>query len=179
MKKLLTLAFTLVFFAATINLTAQDEKPAPSPFSKTEQRVGTTDITIEYSRPGKKGRTIYAKEGLVPYGKVWRTGANQVTKVTFSKDVEIEGEKLAAGSYALFSVPGEKSWEVHFKTFGQGSPNSYNDIESNLMVKVAPVDMGEMNVESFLIYIDKLRDDSATLMIVWDNTAVPVQMKVM
>jgi hypothetical protein len=178
MKKLLTLAFTMVFFTAAISLSAQD-KPAPSPFSKLEQKVGTTDVSIEYSRPSVKGRTIFAADGLVPYGKVWRTGANSVTKITFSKDVKVEGKSLAAGSYALFTLPGKDSWEVHFKPYGQAGVGSYNEVDAAVVVSVKPVSLGDMEVESFTIFIDNLRDTSGTLMLLWSNVAVPVQLGVM
>lgn len=176
MKRLLTTVLAIAFLAATITLNAQDDKPAPSPFTKIEQKVGTTDVTIEYSRPGVKGRTIYGD--LVPYDKKWRTGANAVTKIEFSKDVKVEGKALAAGTYALMSTPGRSSWDIHFFEYGAGSPNSYNEAKPVLTVSVAPLNMGDVAVESFLIFIDQLRDTSGTLMLAWDNIAVPVQLMV-
>lgn len=176
MKKLLTAAFALVLVASSMSLSAQEEKAAPSPFTKVEQKVGTTDVTIEYSRPGVKDRKIFGD--LVPYDKRWRTGANAVTKITFSKDVKVEGKDLAAGTYALLTTPGRSAWDVHFFEYGEGSPNSYNDSSPKLTVKVNALNMGEVAVESFLIFVDQLRDTSGTLMIAWDNIAVPVQLMV-
>lgn len=176
MKKSLTFLLAIAFLACTISINAQDEKAAPSPFSKVEQKVGTTDVTIEYSRPGVKDRKIFGE--LVPYDKRWRTGANAVTKITFSKDVKVEGSDLAAGTYALMTTPGSSAWDVHFFPFDGGSPNSYNDSKPTLTVKVNALNMGDVGVESFLIFIDQLRDTSGTLMIAWDNIAVPVQLMV-
>lgn len=166
----------LAFFASTLTLNAQDDKPAPSPFTKVEQKVGTTDFTLEYSRPGVKDRKVFGK--LVPYDKRWRTGANAVTKVMISKDIKVEGKDLAAGTYALFTTPGTSNWDVHFFQYGEGSPNSYGEAKPALTVSVAPLNMGDVAVESFLIFFDQLRDTSGTLMIAWDNIAVPVQLMV-
>lgn len=177
MKKLLTSLLTIAFFAFALSISAQDEKAAPSPFAKVEQKVGTTDVTIEYSRPGVKERKIFGD--LVPYGKRWRTGANSVTKITFSKDVMVGGNKLAAGSYALMTTPAMSSWDVHFFDYVDGSGGSYPaDAKPALTVKAEPQNMGDVRVESFMIMIDGLRDDSGTLMMVWDNIAVGVELGV-
>ena len=176
MKKLLTGIFAIAFLAFSVTVNAQDEKAAPSPFSKVEQKVGTTDVTIEYSRPGVKGRTIIGD--LVPYDKQWRTGANSVTKITFSKDVEVEGQAVAAGSYALMTTPGKEKWGVHFYEYTKGSGGAYSDAKPKVSVTVEAGSLGDSKVESFLIYIDELRDNSGTLMLVWDNVFVPVAMTV-
>ena len=84
--------------------------PAPSPSQTIKQAFGLSEITIEYSRPGVKGRTIYGD--VVPFGKVWRTGANASTKITFGDDVKLEGNDVKAGTYALYSVPNKDSWEL-------------------------------------------------------------------
>ena len=175
MKKLITSLFTICLLVSAYSLNAQ-EKAAPSPFSKVEQKVGTTDFTIEYSRPGVKGRTIFGD--LVPYDKMWRTGANAVTKFTIDKDIMVEGETLAAGTYALMTTPGMSSWKVHFMTYTEGSPRAYGDAKPVLTVSATPQDMGEVKVESFLIFIDMLRDDSGQLVMAWDNIVVPVNLGV-
>ena len=176
MKKLLTAFLAIAFLAVTVSVNAQDEKAAPSPFSKVEQKVGTTDVTIEYSRPGVKDRKIFGE--LVPYDKQWRTGANGVTKFTISKDIKVEGQDLAAGTYTLMTTPGSSTWEVHFMTYTEGSPRAYADAKPVLTAKVNAASLGDVSVESFLIFIDQLRDTSATLMIAWDNVAVPVKLMV-
>ncbi len=109
MKKIILLFSALML---TVGIQAQIQTPQPSPFQKIEQKVGLTDVTLEYSRPSMKGRTIFG--GFVPYNTIWRTGANANTKITFSDDVEIGGQKLLAGTYAIFTKPGTSSWEVYF-----------------------------------------------------------------
>ena len=86
------------------------EFPAASPAGTLKQRVGLTDIQVDYSRPGVKDRTIFG--GIVPYGQVWRTGANQATRLTFSTPVKLEGHEIPAGTYALFTIPGESEWTI-------------------------------------------------------------------
>ena len=86
------------------------EFPSPSPACTIKQRVGLTDIEVVYSRPGIKGRQIFGS--LVPYDKVWRTGANNATKITFSTPVKLNGQDVAAGSYALYTIPGEDEWTI-------------------------------------------------------------------
>src|SRR3974390_1459138 len=100
------LAFGTIAFAQTPKL----ELPAPSPACTVKQHVGLTDIEIVYSRPSMKGRQIFG--GLVPYGTVWRTGANNATKISFSTPVKLNGTDVAAGSYALYTIPGEDEWTI-------------------------------------------------------------------
>ncbi|MBT8236820.1 MAG: DUF2911 domain-containing protein, partial [Bacteroidia bacterium] len=107
MKKLFLLAGA---FVLSISLQGQMQTPAPSPFSKIEQKVGLTDVTVEYSRPSMKGRTIFGD--LVPYDKLWRTGANARTKITFSDDIKFGSTDVKAGSYGLLTIPGMSSWDV-------------------------------------------------------------------
>ncbi|MGB5500011.1 MAG: DUF2911 domain-containing protein, partial [Maribacter sp.] len=124
MKKfLLLLCVVLVSFS----MESQISTPAPSPSSKLKQTVGLTDVTLEYSRPSMRGRTIFGD--LVPFDKVWRTGANARTKITFSEDVTIDGQALKAGSYAIFTKPGAQSWEVYFYTEyqGGGTPGEWDE----------------------------------------------------
>ena len=106
MKKLFTL---LLVLTVSFTVNAQIETPQPSPSQKIEQKVGLTDVTLEYSRPSMKGRTIFGD--LVPHGKLWRTGANKNTTVTFSTDVTIGGKAVKAGTYAIFTKPNANNWE--------------------------------------------------------------------
>ncbi len=170
MKKLVlfTFALTLMFSA-----NAQIETPAPSPGSKLEQKVGLTDVTVDYSRPGVKGRTVFGD--LVPYGKVWRTGANTRTKITFSDAVTIDGKTLKAGTYAIFTIPQAAAWEVVFYTeyAGGGAPAELD--ESKVAARVtANVDAIPFNVESFTIDINNITSSSATLEFIWEKTMVAV-----
>lgn len=174
MKKIL---FSALFLCCGILMTTSmaQERRAPSPASKVEQRVGLTDITIEYSRPSMKDRKIMGE--LVPYGKQWRTGANSATKITFSDDVTVGGKALAAGSYALFTVPGETSWKVRFYPYEKSSAGSYGEATAAAEVMSEPFELG-CTVESFLININNLRDNSAQLQLVWENTGVGVDIGV-
>ena len=120
MKKLTVL---LLFFLSATGISSvnaqQINTPAPSPTAKLEQRVGLTDITITYSRPSVKDRVIFGD--LVPYDKLWRTGANMATKINFSDDVKIEGKELKAGEYSLYTIPGKEEWTLIFNTVSNQS----------------------------------------------------------
>ncbi len=178
MKKLILLSFALLL---TTFMVAQDDmakkKVQPSPASTLSQVVGTTDVTIEYSRPGKKGRDIFSADGLVPYGKVWRTGANAASKITFSDDVTIAGQALAAGTYAILTVPSADKWKVHFYTHSEARWSPYKDKEPNLAIEVSSVKMSE-TIETFMFVIDEIKDNSAIIGIVWENTFVPIPLGV-
>ena len=99
------------FTFTTISLSAQQLKvPAPSPLQTIKQAFALSDISIEYSRPSVKGRVIFGD--VVPFGKIWRTGANASTQITFGEDVRIEGTSIAAGTYALYTIPNKDAWEI-------------------------------------------------------------------
>jgi len=170
-------AFALLVFLTT-NAMAQNDKPAASPASKLTQMVGLTEITVEYSRPGVKGRAIFAEDGLVPYGKTWRTGANAANKFTFSTDVTVNGTKLPAGSYTITTVPGADEWKVNFYKYDGGNSGSYASKDAAASFMVEPIDMGDMMVESFMIDINDLRDTSATINLVWADTAITIPIEV-
>lgn len=172
MKKLLILSVALL-----VCTFAQAQKKAPSPASMLKQTVGLTDVTIEYSRPSAKGRTIFAADGLVPFGKEWRTGANSATKITFSDDVTIQGKALKAGTYAITTVPETDKWTVHFHTFGESGWGSYRGQTPALAVTTTPFPMSE-NVETFMIAVDALTDTGAELGFLWEKTYVPLTLGV-
>ncbi|WNH11773.1 DUF2911 domain-containing protein [Thalassobellus suaedae] len=174
MKKLLLilLAFTTVY-----SVNAQIETPQPSPFSKMEQKVGLTDVTLEYSRPSMRGRTIFGD--LVPFGKLWRLGANANTKITFSDDVTVEGQTLKAGTYAIYATPGEESWEVVFysDTSNWGTPGEWD--EAKVVAKTtAKVHQMPFNVETFTIDINAITNNGAQLEFIWESTYVSVPFEV-
>jgi len=151
------------------------EFPQASPAATVKQRVGLTDIEIEYSRPSVKGRKIYGE--LVPFGEVWRTGANSATKITFSTDVKLGGTAVPAGSYALFTIPGAAEWTIILnKVTGQWGSYSYDEKNDLMRVKAKPVAMTE-SLETMTIAIHEVRDDSAQLVIAWDKTRVPVKIE--
>jgi hypothetical protein len=150
--------------------------PAASPAATVKQRVGLTDIEVIYSRPSVKGREIFGK--LVPFGQVWRTGANSATKISFSTDVKLNGTAIPAGHYELFTLPGRDEWTViihkDVSEWGAFSYDAKNDIAR---VTAKPVALSQP-VESFTIGLDDLRDESATLNLLWDKTRVPVKIEV-
>ena len=174
MKKLLSIA---VIFCLTFSVNAQIETPQPSPFGKIEQKVGLTDVSVEYSRPGMRGRTIFGD--LVPFGEVWRTGANANTKITFSDDVKINGKELKKGSYSIYTVPGEDSWEVMFysETNNWGVPQEWDDSKVALKATAETMEM-PMKMETFTILIDDLKNNSATLNFIWENTIAMLNIEV-
>ena len=152
------------------------ETPAASPACTLKQRVGLTDIEIVYSRPGVKGRQIFG--GLVPYDKVWRTGANQATKITFGAPVTLNGAEVPAGTYALMTIPGEKEWTIIVnKTAAQWGAYRYDEKADLVRVKATPAALAE-SVETFTIDINDIHDDSATLNLIWEKTRVPVKLSV-
>lgn len=171
MKNILFIA--LLFAGLTLN--GQIKTPSASPSVKIEQSVGLTTINLEYSRPSVKDRNIFAADGLVPYGKVWRTGANQATKISFSTDVMINGDKLNAGSYAILSKPSATNWDIHFYTYEKSSFGSYLEKEPTFVAKASPK-MANMSQESFSISVENLRDDSADLVFAWAKTRAALKL---
>jgi len=153
-KKLLI----VLLFVGALSATAQIKTPAPSPFSKTTQTVGLTEVTIEYSRPSMRGRTIFGD--LVPHDKIWRTGANARTKITFSDDVIIEGDSLKKGTYAIFTKPNVESWDLYFYTDYKsgGTPQNWDDSKVALKTSAKVVNFPDMNMETFTIMMDDLAD---------------------
>ncbi|MGB5818904.1 MAG: DUF2911 domain-containing protein [Saonia sp.] len=174
MKKIvLLLCVVLVSFS----MQAQVMTPQPSPVSKMEQKVGLTDVSLEYSRPSMRDRAIFGD--LVPYDKLWRTGANKNTMVTFSDDVTVDGQELKAGSYAIFTKPGAASWEVIFyaDTNNWGTPREWDDskVAAKTSVEVFPI---PMPIETFTISFDDLTNNSAVLGIMWEKSYVGVKFDV-
>ncbi len=170
MKKLVLLTFVAV---ASLSLNAQITTPDASPASKIEQKVGLTDVTVEYSRPSKKGREIFGN--LVPFDVLWRTGANKNTTISFSDAVTINGSTLKAGTYAVFAKPGKENWEVFFysNTENWGTPKTWDESLVVAKATVAAYTL-PMAVESFTITIDDLTNNGASLGILWDKTMVNV-----
>lgn len=158
---------------------AQLQPPLPSPNATVSQTIGVTKVEVVYSRPHVKGptrkedRVIWG--GLVPYDKVWRTGANAVTKFTVDTDITVEGQKLAAGSYGLFTIPGKSEWTVIFNKQATGNPD-YKTEADVLRVKVKPeaADMRDL----FTIEFPQLAPNSAVLALRWEKLSVPVNLAV-
>lgn len=146
-----------------------------SPKAEVMQQVGLTDVSIVYSRPGVKGRTVWGK--LVPLDAVWRAGANEATKIIFSTDVTIEGKKLKKGSYSFFTIPGAKEWTLIFnKVSEQWGAFEYNESEDALRVKVK-TEKG--NWQEWLTYtITKTNDTSAVIRLEWEKLKIPFKVEV-
>lgn len=162
-----------------VGLAAQAPKldfPAASPSCTLKQRVGLTDIEINYSRPGLKGRVVVGK--IDPYGKVWRTGANSATRISFSTPVKLQGSKVDAGTYELFTIPGPDEWTVILQKAGkQWGAYQYKQENDVLRVTAKPVAL-KNPVETFTIDINDIRDESATLDLSWADWQVPVRLEV-
>jgi len=172
-----TKIITLLLVMSAFTFQAQIKTPAPSPSAKIEQAIGLTDVAVEYSRPAMRGRTIFGD--LVPYGKLWRTGANMRTQFTTSTDVSINGKELKKGTYAILSVPNKDSWEVIFYTeYNAGGAPAELD-ESKVAARVsAKVITMDGNMENFTIGFGNLADGSTGEMnIMWDNTRVALKIE--
>jgi len=155
--------------------TAQLETPRPSPWASIEQKVGVTDLAITYYRPGVKGRTIWGE--LVPFGKVWRTGANNATTFSISTDAKIDGHDLAAGKYAIHTIPGKEMWTVIFNSDWDKSGMEYDEAKDVLRVEVKPRAMAE-RVERMQFAVPELDDDSARVALQWDMLEVSFEVEV-
>lgn len=162
----------MAFLLAALPALAQREDDADraSKNGKVEGMIDGVTITLEYGRPKVKGRTIWGE--LVPYGKVWRTGADEATTITFSADVEIGGQKLAAGTYALFTEPGEQDWTVIFnKVAKQWGSFRHDAGQDALRVTVAPKPIGEHVEEMEFVIVD------SWVALQWEKLAVPFEVK--
>jgi hypothetical protein len=157
---------TLLFF----NSYAQElSTPAPSPQGTITQVVGISEISVSYSRPGVKGRKIFGE--LVPYNELWRTGANRSTTIKFSDDVSIEGHKIAAGEYALFTIPNRNEWEIIISnSIGSGSYD-YKKEEDVARFKVKSLTVPHQT-ERFTIDIADMTNSTANITLMWEETAV-------
>ncbi|MCC7464761.1 MAG: DUF2911 domain-containing protein [Saprospiraceae bacterium] len=176
MKKLI---FLTALLAALSSANAQIKTPAPSPVAKISQEVGLIKLDVEYSRPSAKGRKVFGD--LVPFGEMWRTGANASTKVTVSDDAKVAGMPLPKGTYALYTIPGEKEWTIIFyknTTFwGVPEPKDFKEDEVQARFTVPSVPMRDL-VETFSININNLRNNGADLEIAWEYTKVIVPIMV-
>ena len=170
-SKIITLFMALVAFTVQ----AQIQTPQPSPGAEIEQVIGLTEIEVDYSRPAMRGRTIYGD--LVPYGKLWRTGANTRTKFSTSTDITVQGKELKEGTYGILSVPNKDSWDIIFYTEaeGGGAPKELDKSKVALTVQAKPENTG-YDMENFTIAFGDLADGSTGMMyIMWEKTRVPLK----
>lgn len=149
--------------------------PRPSQKAQVMQTVGLTDVTITYSRPGVKGRVIWGE--LVPYDKVWRTGANEATSIAFSTDVKVDGHPLKAGTYSIHTIPAKDEWTVIFNTEAElwGS-YAYNDSADALRIKVRP--QPHEFTEWMQFSLPAIASEKATIALDWENLRVPFEIEV-
>ncbi len=168
MKKIFIL-LSIVILAGTAHA-QQLNIPKASPTQKLEQEFGTSKITVEYSRPGVKGREIYG--GLVPYDSVWRTGANSSTKIFFGDDVMIEGNRVPMGNYALYTIPGRQSWTIIISKdttlWGAFGYKKENDL-IRFNVKPQPL---PFSLETFTIDFANIKPAACDIDLLWDKTFV-------
>lgn len=172
MKKLF---LSICCISAAMFTNAQFKMPAPSPTQTIKQDFALGTIELVYSRPSVKGRKIFGD--LVPFDKVWRTGANSATLIKFTDQVEINGKKIDTGSYALYTVPSEDMWEVVLnKGVSNWGTNGYTESDDVVRFKV-PVMKIKPGLETFTMQFADVKPESCELHIMWDNTAVAVPIK--
>ena len=147
--------------------------PDASQRANVKQRVGLTDIEIDYARPNKNDREIFG--GLVPYGKIWRTGANATTRIKFSDTVKVGDKEIPAGEYGLFTIPTANEWTVIFSKDTKAQAGDYKEENDAARVTVKPETL-PMSVETFTIELTDVKGGSATLNLMWNKTRVPVKL---
>ncbi|MGK7392380.1 MAG: DUF2911 domain-containing protein [Candidatus Cyclobacteriaceae bacterium M2_1C_046] len=182
-KKHLLFALLMMFAFAPEWSIAQIRTPLPSPPATVYTQVGLTDVTVDYFRPRMKGREIFGEGDnfLVPYGKIWRTGANSGSKITFSDNITIMGQEIKAGDYLIFTVPGQNEWQVMLYsdlTIG-GNTTKYDKANEAGSFTVTPSATGE-KVEALTFLIEDISEDNtkASLALMWENTKVELPFEV-
>ena len=170
--RLFSAAIAIAALTST-TLNAQLKVPAPSPLQTVKQAFALSDITVEYSRPSARGRVVFGD--VVPFGKVWRTGANNATKITFGEDVKVEGMYVKAGTYAIYTIPNKDSWEIMLYkdlTLG-GNVEEYKKENELIRFIVKPVTMSGDKVETFSIDFSEMNANNTKIELVWEKTRVP------
>jgi hypothetical protein len=178
-KRMLQLSFALAVMLMAFNTQAQIQTPSASPTEEFKVRVGLTDIKVVYSRPSVKGRKVFAADGLQPYGKFWRVGANAPTQITFSDEVKLGGKAIPAGTYTLLAKPGKTEWTVMAFPFEGGQWQAYTEKEPAATWTLKPA-MLKDKVETFRIDVNNVRDESADINLEWENTRItlPLELEV-
>lgn len=176
MKKL-QITLLSMMMASTFAFSQNLKFPAPSPLQTISQNVGISTVEIEYSRPSARGRVIFGDNGIIPYGKFWRTGANAPTKITLGADAIINGKGVPAGSYSLFTYPGENEWTVvlnkNLNVYNDGDRKKTDDIAE---IKVVP-QKTSYYTEVFTFDFSKLTNTEANLEMKWANTSILLDIK--
>jgi hypothetical protein len=177
MWNLKRLSFSIFFLCCAAGLARADlDLPRPSPFAKVVQTVGLTDITVDYSSPGVKGRKIWG--AVVPYDQMWRAGANQATKVTFGRDVTFAGKPVAAGTYAFFVIPTKSAWTVilNKRADQAGTGRDYKQADDLLRVQVQP--KAAPFRERLAYLVTDFTDDKASLDLEWEKVRLSIPIAV-
>ena len=170
--------FTILFLASYFNY-SQIKTPRVSPASSIEQMVGLTEIEVEYSRPSKRGRDIFGN--VVPYGKIWRTGADNCTTISFSTDVVIDSQTIQSGKYSIFSIPNKESWDVilYSDTELWGVPRDWDEdkivFKSNYQINKSTNNSVK---EMFTISFDNVTNNDVDMIFSWDDVSVTVNIVV-
>jgi tetratricopeptide (TPR) repeat protein len=167
----LKISMLVAAVTATLTMSAQLKVPAPSPTQSLKQSFALSEINIEYSRPSAKGRVVFGD--VVPFGKIWRTGANASTKLTFGEDVKIQGTAVPAGTYALYTIPNKDNWEILLYkdlTLG-GNVNDYKKENEVARFNVKPKNVSN-HVETFLIEVADITPSTANIALNWEKTRV-------
>lgn len=181
MKKVILILFLLF----STGVYTQIKHPKASPHTEIKQDVGLTQITVRYSRPATRGRLIFGYQdnglpGLVPYGRIWRVGANESTKISLTSETQVMGKTVPKGTYVLYAFPAENEWEIVFHTnlthWGDGR-KAYNPKEDLLRIKIEPEHI-EVHQENFLISFDKITHNSLEMLWIWENTLVRIPIQV-
>ena len=172
MKKLLLTTFLAFSVAAYSQFTL----PAASPRQKVEQQFSMSKITVDYGRPGVKGRKIFGD--LVPFGKVWRVGANSSTKITFEQSVNFGGKSVSAGTYGLFVIPTEKEWKVILNKDSQQWGAYTFDEKLNVVDVTVPIQKLAEKQEWFEIELNPVDENALNLVMKWDFTKVELPLKI-
>ena len=170
MKKKYAASLFLVLFMGVSSLHAQINKPSLSPRIVTQQQVGLANVTLEYGQPNAQGRKIFG--ALIPYGKLWRTGANAATKITFDTEISLAGNKIPAGTYGLYSIPGTTEWTIIIhKNSGLWGAGGYKE-EENLLRFTIPAETLKDTMETFSIHFENFNTNGGDMIIAWENTKV-------
>lgn len=172
-----TIFFTIAAIACSslmsLTVVGQIQTPRPSPTATIKQKVALTEVEVNYSRPGMKGRKVFGD--VVAYNEIWRTGANAVTTIKFADAVNVNGVAIPAGKYAMLSIPGEKEWTVIIsKDSAMDGVSAYKQEFDAARVLVKPRLLRDA-VESFTIDFGSFKDEGATLSLLWENTAIDLQ----
>ena len=160
----------------SFNIFSQIQTPAPSPATNVQQTIGLTDITLEYARPSVRNRVVFGN--LVPFNKIWRTGANENSIISFSTSVKIGDTDVPAGKYSVYTIPNENSWEfILYSDYNNwGLPSDWDENKVVVRQKFTPIKL-ENKMESFKFALDDLTNNSFTLGITWGYFYLPVEIK--